>query len=386
MILVHTYYPAQNGVQAVTQYIAEGLAQNGNQVMVVTALKKEYSEHEKHNDVDIRRIIVHRKNRYTHKGDKKGYYQLLAESKPDVLIVVGTQIWPFDWLVPMINEFKCKKILYTHGYPHYAEQFKVWPHLFKGEIRTFVREMYHKRYFDNLHNILNKFDLVTYLSETDPSYRYAQKWKLNNGKVLGNAVENAFWEYDYSKEEKNYVIDKEIRFFNVANYGERKNQKLLLEAFYKLNVTNAELILIGNARNEYYDKLLFRKEELDSLYGEKKVQLLYGLSREEVIQMYRRVDAFVMTSTWEGYPICLCEAAASGLPIISTDVGNAKEFNGIIIICDKQELIAQMEKMASSPDLRREKGSELRKYAEENCEASAKVEWLQNEIDGLLSI
>ena len=38
-ILVHTYYPALNGVQAVTQYVAEGLAKRDNEVTVITALK-----------------------------------------------------------------------------------------------------------------------------------------------------------------------------------------------------------------------------------------------------------------------------------------------------------------------------------------------------------
>ena len=76
MILVHTYYPTQNGVQAVTQYIVEGLAQSGNQIIVVTALKDGYSEKENHHGVDIRRIAVHRKNWYEHIGDKKVFEKL----------------------------------------------------------------------------------------------------------------------------------------------------------------------------------------------------------------------------------------------------------------------------------------------------------------------
>ena len=41
LIAVHTYWPDNNGVQMVTQYIAEGLAKS-NEVMVVTELKDGY--------------------------------------------------------------------------------------------------------------------------------------------------------------------------------------------------------------------------------------------------------------------------------------------------------------------------------------------------------
>lgn len=39
LISVHTYYPDKNGVQMVTQYIAEGLAKK-HEVKVITELKK----------------------------------------------------------------------------------------------------------------------------------------------------------------------------------------------------------------------------------------------------------------------------------------------------------------------------------------------------------
>lgn len=384
MILVHTYYPDQNGVQAVTQYIAEGLAEK-NQVIVVTTKKKKYSVQEIHNEVDIRRIDIYGKKHYLYKGDRDTYYRLIDENNPDVLIVVCTQIWTFDWIVPIIDKLDCKKVLYTHGYSQYKERYNIASYLFKGKIRTAMNAMFYKWYYDHAHKIINKFDLVTYLAETDPSYQYAQKWNLKNGKVLGNAVEEVFWDYNYCEDEQNFVNNKEISFLNVATYCERKNQELLLEAFYETNIQKKELILVGSASNEYYNRLVARKNELDAIYGEQKVSILWGIPREEVIQMYRRVDAFVMTSIWEGYPICLCEAAASGIPIISTDVGNVRDFNGAIIVHDKMELIMQMQQVALLPEQRKNMGRQLRAYAEINCKASEKVKWLQNEIDGLLS-
>ena len=42
---VHTYYPERNGVQAVTQYLAEGLARRQHDVLVITE-KKELCDEE----------------------------------------------------------------------------------------------------------------------------------------------------------------------------------------------------------------------------------------------------------------------------------------------------------------------------------------------------
>lgn len=36
---VHTYYPERNGVQAVTQYLAEGLARRQHDVLIITEKK-----------------------------------------------------------------------------------------------------------------------------------------------------------------------------------------------------------------------------------------------------------------------------------------------------------------------------------------------------------
>ncbi len=365
-------------------YVVEGLAKN-NQVIVVTAKKKKYPVQEVYQNVDIRRIEIYGRKHYLFDGDKETYYRLISENRPDILIVVCTQIWTFDWIAPVIDKLDCKKILYTHGYSQYKEKYNIASYLIKGKFRTAMNALFYKWYYNNAHKIVRKFDLVTYLAETDPSYQYAQKWNLKNGKVLGNAVEEGFWDYNYCMDESNFIHGKDIKFLNVATYCERKNQELLLEAFYEIDIQKKELILIGSACNEYCKKLIDRKKELDAIFGEQKVQILWGMEREEVIQMYRNVDAFVMTSIWEGYPICLCEAAASGIPIISTDVGNVKEFDGAILVQDKEELISQMEKIALSPEQRRYNGKQLRQYAEANCRASDKVRWLREEINILLS-
>lgn len=63
---------------------------------------------------------------------------------------------------------------------------------------------------------------------------------------------------------------------------------------------------------------LFKQYGLD----ESKVHLLDQIS--DMPSFYQSIDAFLMTSITEGFPNVLVEAMASGLPCISTDVGDAQ--------------------------------------------------------------
>lgn len=65
-------------------------------------------------------------------------------------------------------------------------------------------------------------------------------------------------------------------------------------------------------------KALFEQYQLDT----QKVHLLDQIS--DMPAFYQSIDAFLMTSITEGFPNVLVEAMASGLPCISTDVGDAK--------------------------------------------------------------
>jgi glycosyltransferase involved in cell wall biosynthesis len=58
--------------------------------------------------------------------------------------------------------------------------------------------------------------------------------------------------------------------------------------------------------------------------------------RTDVPRLMQAADGYVMSSAWEGLPMVLLEAAASGLPIVTTEIGGARDVvvdgeNGYIV-------------------------------------------------------
>ncbi len=65
------------------------------------------------------------------------------------------------------------------------------------------------------------------------------------------------------------------------------------------------------------------RAEVQRLAIDDAVRLL-GL-RPDVPALMQAADGFVMTSRWEGLPMALLEAGASGLPVVVTDVGGSRD-------------------------------------------------------------
>lgn len=378
LFAVHTYYPQMNGVQFVTQYLAEGLAQKGYSVTVITNQILGTSDEEVVNGVTVYRIGIDGRYKLRFKGDKKKYYRIIADIQPDVLIPVCTQSWPYDWIASKLGKLPCKTILYTHGYSEYCDHYGILDKLKRGQVYMALYLLGCKIYYMIAPHFIRKFDLVIYITKHEEAYYFAEKKGFLNSEVLSNAVDNRFWNscYDSLKNHR----DEKIRILNVGNYGDVKNQKYLLEIFYQTNHPNLELHCVGSENNDYYEELCDLKNELDAKYGKKDVFLHIGMSREDVIEMFFHCDLYVMTSKREAFSISLCEAAASRLPIIGTPVGNAADFTGIIIADSKDAFVDAIERLASSEEERRRRGNELYAFASLNCRIQDKIDWLDQKI------
>ena len=124
-------------------------------------------------------------------------------------------------------------------------------------------------------------------------------------------------------------------------------------------------------------------EELETLARELNpegsVRFLGMRSREQVAKLMRESKLFLLSSVSEGFPKVLLEAAASGLPIVTTDVGSCRDLAedgvGIAVQAGDSEAIATaLESMAADEELWRSsarRGPDVAK--EHSWGATAKV-------------
>jgi len=105
----------------------------------------------------------------------------------------------------------------------------------------------------------------------------------------------------------------------VGRLVEAKDYPNMLTAFNQL-VKERDTILLILGQGLLHDKLVSLAQEMN-LSG--RVRFL-GV-RQDMPELMNAADAYVMSSAWEGLPMVLLEAAASGLPVVATDVGGNDE-------------------------------------------------------------
>lgn len=112
--------------------------------------------------------------------------------------------------------------------------------------------------------------------------------------------------------------EDDIVIGHVGRFAEPKNHRFLIEIFRELNRQNGKykLLLVGDGelRNDIEQKV---KE-----YGLGEAVVFTGV-RSDVNKLLMAMDLFLFPSLWEGLPVSIVEAQASGLPcVISTAISN----------------------------------------------------------------
>jgi len=108
------------------------------------------------------------------------------------------------------------------------------------------------------------------------------------------------------------------RLLNVAWLAEKKGHRYLLEALTELPEATLDVVGDGELRGEL-ERLTAR------LRLESRVRFLGELPKQEVAELMRAADLFVLPSLAENLPVVLIEAQASGLPAVATRVGGVPE-------------------------------------------------------------
>ena len=157
---------------------------------------------------------------------------------------------------------------------------------------------------------------------------------------------------------------EELRLLFVGRIARNRNLEPLIDAMAHL--TNARLTIVGGevkcagtAKGHYLPELRGRAQGLGP-----KVQFLGPKYGDELRQCYGEADVFAYTSRYESCGHTLLEAAAAGLPIVSTPVGLAKEIvvdgeTGFLVDTDPRAIAERVDRLREHKT-RAEMGARLR--------------------------
>tara|TARA_Y100000991_G_scaffold73895_2_gene55616 strand:- start:8253 stop:9383 length:1131 start_codon:yes stop_codon:yes gene_type:complete len=143
---------------------------------------------------------------------------------------------------------------------------------------------------------------------------------------------------------------------NISRYHPLKDHDTLLKSltYLKLKSKSFRCILIGNGLTEKNIDLVKKIEK----YNLSKEIILYG-SSNKIHQLINAFDLYILSSKSESFPVTLLESMASGVPCISTNVGDAKNIIGnsgwIVNPKDHYELGNCIAKIIDKRDLLQEK-------------------------------
>jgi glycosyltransferase involved in cell wall biosynthesis len=133
--------------------------------------------------------------------------------------------------------------------------------------------------------------------------------------------------------------------------------------------------IAGQDRGVHFDLLVPRHHRnspaLAPLLGHPAVSWHGGLSDDELRALYQRSHLMLLPMNDSGANTAVVEALASGLPIVTTDVGGIRDYGGgavfpVVPNNDDDGMIALIEQYLSRPAWRGQIGNKCRSFAETN--------------------
>ena len=160
-------------------------------------------------------------------------------------------------------------------------------------------------------------------------------------RALPNGIDTQAFRPDASvrvAERRALGLQDKFVWLAVGRLDEAKDYPTMLQAFSKVvkGFPAALLLVAGAGPLEGEVKHLAVKLGL-----EKRVRFL-GLRRDTSVLM-NAADAFILSSAWEGMPLALLEASATGLPVVATAVGGVPE----IVVDEKSGFLTPPEDPAA---------------------------------------
>ena len=243
------------------------------------------------------------KSRYSYlliilKSYRKLYKFLKSKGKNDYIIIHLISSLPLIYLI--LFKFECKFILRISGFPKL--------NIFRKILWKYSGKRLHKIFSPTIDTKTMLVNLKIFSEEKIELLRDP----IINIRTINSLKKEKIWE---KQKIKNYII-------NAGRLTKQKNQSFLIEGFALIKKKNKDLKLLILGDGELKNKLINQSIKLNI-----EKDLIFLGHKENVYPYYKNAMCFVLTSRWEDPGFVMIEAAASKLPIISSDCNNGpKEF------------------------------------------------------------
>ncbi|MBM7625035.1 glycosyltransferase family 4 protein [Sporohalobacter salinus] len=232
-------------------------------------------------------------------GFKEQITKAIEEFKPD--LILSHHLWILtSFLQEFITDIPIKAI--CHG--------------------TGLRQLKQtERFADYVTAGCRKADTIFALHDQQKE-KISQLYEIDPEKII---VIGSGYDSDIFYTPNNNYIDDLIRIVYAGKLSYSKGIKSLIRAYNKLNFARdkLELVLVGNGSGKEVEEI--KRMAQNSRF---KVSLTGAVPQAKVGDIFRQADIFCLPSFYEGLPLVLIEALASGLRVVTTNLQGVKEWIG----------------------------------------------------------
>lgn len=148
-------------------------------------------------------------------------------------------------------------------------------------------------------------------------------------KVINNAINSSLFIFD---EKKSHEVKKRLNILNknvighVGRFNEQKNHFFLIKIFNEIYKKDKNTILVLVGTGNLMPQIKAEVEKLNI-----KDQVLFLGLQKNIPELLQGFDFFLFPSLYEGLPVTLIEAQASGIPILtSSTVTSEVNITGLV--------------------------------------------------------
>ena len=305
----------------------------------------------------LRKILEDKKIPFVTLGKKEG---------KDLSIVLRLRKLLKDKRIDMIHTHNQGPLLYTFLATFFTKKYKI---VHTEHINMLKELSYSKKHFYYNKILYGKVDGFISIAKhlTDD---FKKQYNLSRVRVatIHNCVDTANVPASPSKLLKSELElnDKAQIIGNISALRLQKDHDTLIRAMKIVAEKVPDAILVVAGDGDQKEALLALISELGIANNVK----LLGY-RSDVGELLGQFDIFVLSSLYEGLPLCILEAMAAGKPIVATDADGTNELiiddvTGLLAPTKNPEKLAQaMITLLESPDKAKQLGSTAQKLVQE---------------------